>query len=287
MMTTYALTRDEVVERMGTLPCFPRVVIDILATLDDPEANLNVLAEHIRHDPVISARVLARANSAAARKQGMSAVRDVFTAISMIGMGIVREMALLGSIAQYVRAVVPPGGPTDGYWQHSVAVGVCSQELAFHATDRVSADAALIAGLLHDVGQLWLFRFKADLFGEIWNREIVHTTGIDAAERSQFGVDHATIGAWLIESWSLPRNLETAVRHHHHPDNALAEPLVPLVYVAEVLSNALDLSGRGKNRVTTLSGEACRRLGLTWSDDLHPLFGRIEARGRHALGLLT
>lgn len=286
-MAGCSLTRDEVIERIGTLPGFPRMVLDILATIDDPETNLKVLVDHVRRDPVIAARILSRANTAAVRTLRMSTVRDIFTAISLIGIGSVREMAMIGSVANYVDGIAPATGLSRIYWQHSVAVGVCSQELALHITGPVSVDAALIAGLLHDIGQLWLFRFRTDAFRAIWDKETRHATGIDEAEREQFGVDHSTIGAWLVEHWALPNNLELAIRHHHHPVGPLAEPLVPLVHVAEVLGNALDLAGRSRNRVTTISGEACRSLGLVWTDDLHPLFGRMEARSRHEIGLFA
>ncbi len=56
----------------------------------------------------------------------------------------------------------------------------------------------------------------------------------------------------------------------------------PLVHVAEVLSNALDLTGCAENRVVTLSAAACRTLGITWNESILPLFGRIEARSSHA-----
>jgi hypothetical protein len=57
------------------------------------------------------------------------------------------------------------------------------------------------------------------------------------------------------------------------------------VHVAEVLANALDLTGREENRVTSLSSAACNALGLTWDESTRALFGRMEARSRHANAL--
>lgn len=284
-MQACPLSRDEVIERIRTLPSFPDIVLEILATLDDPESNLKLLVDHIQHDPVIAARVLSSANVAAVRTQRVSAIRDTFTAVSLIGMGSVREMALISSIADFVGDIASDAGMSASYWRHSVAVGVCSQELALCCSGPVSVDVALIAGLLHDIGQLWLHRFKTDAFGVIWKQEISCGVGIEQAERDQFGTDHASIGAWLAEHWGLPANLVSAIRCHHAPDKELAEPLVPVVHVAEVLSNALDISGRDKNRVTSISSAACNRLGLVWNEGVRPLFGRMEARSRHANAL--
>jgi HD-like signal output (HDOD) protein len=162
---------------------------------------------------------------------------------------------------------------------------VCSEELALHTAAPASASAALIAGLLHDVGQLWLYRFKADSFSQAWPHALANGIGIEQAERERFGVDHSVIGAWLAEHWTLPANIVTAIRCHHAPEQALGEPLVPVVHVAEVVSNALDLTGREENHVTSISSAACSALGLTWDESARVLFGRMEARSRHANAL--
>ena len=286
-MAANTLTRDEVIERSGALPSFPLIVIDMLATLDDPEANLSVLVDHVQHDPVIAARVLSRANTAAARTQRRPAICDIFTAISLIGMGSVREMALISCIGGFADDISHSTSMTATYWRHSVAVGVCSEELALHTAAPASASAALIAGLLHDIGQLWLYRFKADSFRDAWPHALARGIGIEQAERERFDVDHSTIGAWLAEHWALPANIVTAIRYHHDPDPALAEPLVPLVHVAEVLSNALDLAGHEENRVTSISSAACSALGLTWDESARAQFGRMEARSHHANALFA
>ena len=281
-MTELEITRDEVIERSKALPGFPLVIKQIIATIDDPEAGTEMLAGHIRHDPVIAARVLALANAAATGTRRQTSTHDIFTAASLIGMNRVREMALLVGVSGFVDDIAPVGTATS-FWKHSVAVGVCSEELALHTT--APASAALIAGLLHDVGQLWLYRFRGESFSTTWTHALGHAVAIEQAERESYGADHSTVGAWLAEHWALPANIVAAIRCHHAPDTELAEPLVPVVHVAEVLSNALDLTDREENRVTSVSTAACKALALTWDESARALFGRMEARSRHANAL--
>ncbi len=283
-MAIIGITREEVIESSNALPGFPLVIKQILATIDDPEANTEMLAGYIEHDPVIAARVLSLANAAATGTRRQTSTHDIFTAASLIGMNRVREMALLAGMSGFMGALAP-AGLAASFWQHSVAVGVCSEELALHTVAPASASAALIAGLLHDIGQLWLHRYDAESFHSAWTHALVHDVGIEQAERERFGVNHSMIGAWLAEYWALPANIVAAILHHHAPDAALREPLVPLVHVAEVLSNALDLTGREENRVTWISSAACKALGLTWDESARTLFGRMEARSRHANAL--
>ncbi|MES2879287.1 MAG: HDOD domain-containing protein [Pseudomonadota bacterium] len=280
-MAALMLTRDEVIERSQTLPSFPRFVTEILAALDDPEASLAVLAGCIMRDPVITARVLSAANTASMRSRRSSEVNDIYTAISLIGMSQVRKITLVSCLGTFVGGVAVPSLPAT-FWQHCVSVGVCCEELALHTPVPVSNDAALIAGLLHDVGQIWLYSFNASAYSTCWQQALTTAHGIDEVEREQFGVDHSTIGAWLAEHWELPSGIVTAIRGHHIPDAVLDASLVSVVHVAEVLSNALDLGGRAENRVTTLSSAACSQLGLVWDESIHPLFGSIEARSRYA-----
>jgi putative nucleotidyltransferase with HDIG domain len=281
MMDTFLVTHDLVLEKSAELPGFPRVITNILSTLDDPESNINELAQLIQLDPVITARVLSLANNAASHSRHTADIRDIYTATSLIGMGRVRQMAIVSSCIDYFKQIAP-AGITATFWQHSVAVGICCEELALHVKQPVSASVALIAGLLHDVGQLWLYRFNADAFRAAWGQALTHATGIEEAERECFAVDHSQIGAWLAESWVLPPPLCAAIAHHQAPDQNLTDPLIPVVHIAEVLSNALDLTGRSENRVTHLSSAACRSLELRWDEHSRPLFGRIEARSRHA-----
>lgn len=279
------LTQEGVIASSDQLPAFPRLVTQILATLANPDASLNVLAQYIEHDPVIAGRVLSLANRAATHRRISAPVSDVFTAISLIGLSQVRQTALMSSLSEFLGGVAPTA-KKHYFWEHSVVVGVGCVELAPYATRPVNVDAALIAGLLHDIGQLWLARFKGDAFRRACSNSQLNNVGIEVSELAIFGVDHSQIGAWLAANWGLSDDIVNAIACHHAPDTLADEPLVAVVHVAEVLSNALDITGNAESRVTTVSDTACARLGLEWGDETPQLFGRIEARSRHAMAFL-
>lgn len=280
-MAAGPITRDEVISRIGELPAFPRIVSEILSAIDDPDSSLELITGYIKHDPVITGRILSMANSAAVQTRRLSVVRDVFTATSLIGISRVRETVIACAAAGFVSSSMSPRGAA-ALWQHSVAVAVCCEELANHLALKRQGDTMLVMGLLHDIGQMWLSRFRGTAYREAWRDALSHAHGIDRIEREQFGADHAEIGTWLLEHWKLPATLVAGVRHHHDAGNDCAEITAPLLHVAEVLSNALDLGGRPENRVTSLSSTACSRLGLAWDGKMRSLFGRIDARSAHA-----
>lgn len=268
---TMPITQELVLETRDSLPSFPRVINEVLAGLDDPDANLNQLVAYIQRDPVLTARVFSQANAAANRRN--TQVRDLYTATSLIGLKALRETVIVTNLAGFLKGALPPG-LTPAFWEHAAATGVSAQQVA--ALARLPGDPALIAGLLHDIGQLWLYRHDPAAFQEAWRQVRSRSTTIIPAEMALFGIDHTIVGGWLAESWGLPPAICAAIRGHHMPDAALDEPLVAVIHVAEVLSNALDL-GSGDARVPYLSAKACEQLKLTWDESAELMFGRIEA----------
>lgn len=270
-----------VIANAGILPAFPRTVLEILATIDDPDANMQVLVRCIKVDPAIAAQVLDLANRAEIRGWREAGITDLYTATSLIGLRRVREIALISSLQEFSLGL-NGGQPIERVWQHSVGVGVCCEELVLETGVDVSVDTALIAGLLHDVGQLWLHAFDATRAGTCWSAVRGSGRRIEDIERAAFGVDHAQIGAWLAGHWGLPQSVREAIGGHHAPPPDALAPLTALVHVAEVMSHALELGGSHDTKVTQLSGAACRRLGLRWGAETQDLLGRMEARAQHA-----
>jgi HD-like signal output (HDOD) protein len=275
-----AITEQRVLDTCDALPAFPLVVLQILQTLEDPEASLSLLSRQVETDAVIAARVLSLCNRATS-SQGRAPVSDVFTALSLVGMARVREAAMTIKLASFMQDLAPAAAQ-EYYWSHSLACAVCGVEVAHYTHADVGVDESLIACLMHDVGQLWLQRFEPVRLKAALQAAERQDVEIDVAEREFFGVDHATIGSWLAQGWGLSERVCKGIAYHHAPDAGLPEPLVAVVHVSEVLNHALNLSHARSSHVRDISQACCTLLGLDWGDDSHSLFGRIEARSRHA-----
>jgi putative nucleotidyltransferase with HDIG domain len=291
MNLAYPISQEEVVRLCQQLPSFPLIISKILAAVNDTDASLNELVGYIEQDPVIAARVLSLANRAGSRARNQPEIKDLCTAISLIGAGNIREMALVSCITNFADNSLR-GQISENFWRHSVAVAVCTQELTRQIdTSRITSESALVAGLLHDIGKLWLFSFHTEIYQEVWLDARQRQVGIEDAEQAAFGVDHAVIGAWISQYWGLPDSISHAIKHHHAPEHHCSDPLVALLHVGEVMTNALDLDGGQENRVTFISAAACEKLGLIWGCAARPdfisLFGRITARARHASTLFS
>jgi HD-like signal output (HDOD) protein len=285
MMAQMRITREQVLSRLDVLPAFPKTVQRILETVDDPQSNMTLLADMVAHDPAIAARVFAVAHKAANdRHRG---VNDIYTATSLIGTQTVREIALSFGVPGFIQNLACNYAKGE-MWRHSVAVGVCAQELAWQIDSRDPIPHAFIAGLLHNIGHLWLLRFAGEAYASCWAKMSNEGVDICRAEESIFGVNHAVLGSWLANNWGLPLSICNAIKGHHFPD-AISEdqPLVNLLHVAGVLSNALGLNENTNGHVHYLSSKACLALGLEWTCDMRSLFGRIDARTKYMSQLLS
>ena len=94
-----------------------------------------------------------------------------------------------------------------------------------------------VCAYYHDVGKLVLGTF-VDVDDEPI-KELVDADGLpfNEAERMVLGVDHAEVGAHLLEHWNLPAEVAAAARWHHEPsqcDDAF-RGLTDVIHVADVI----------------------------------------------------
>jgi putative nucleotidyltransferase with HDIG domain len=120
-------------------------------------------------------------------------------------------------------------------WDHLMGVAVVSKKLGEALHPKIPS-YTFTAGLLHDIGKVVL-----GTFGEVDPApilELAQEEQIDlvAAEQQILGIDHAEVGARLLESWNLPAYLAEVVRWHHDPGKDPGQALVAgLVHVGDAL----------------------------------------------------
>ena len=137
-------------------------------------------------------------------------------------------------------------------WQHSVQVAAIAHILAKQFT-KISPDEAHLAGLLHDVGKLYVLMRMRD------NPVLIDS---ESTLREIMDAWHANIGAALIESWKFSEELAAAVRDHESYDiEELRSPnLTDVVSVANLLANRQN--AESPDQVDLIKIKACRRLRL-------------------------
>ncbi len=251
------------IDRIRSLPAMPATAARLLPLLSDPAADTRRIEEVLRYDPGLTADLLKLTNSA---YFGLpTRVGSVRQAVLLLGWKRLLRLVMTLSVSGLMKQ--PLAGydlPRGGLWRHSVAVSVAADRLIAHLA-LPGGDAVFTAALLHDVGKLVLARFVREELARI-EALVAKGLSLDVAETVVLGVNHAAVGAKVLESWSFPPDLVGAVRLHHDPESCAEGCLVSdIVHVANVLGGRIEENARGVPPPEA-SAAALERLGLDAAD---------------------
>jgi diguanylate cyclase (GGDEF)-like protein len=197
-------------ERCTTLPTVPAIAVRVLQLCQSEDLDLKQVAEVLGRDPALTAKVLRMVNSPAlGLRQTVSTLPH---AIALLGLNSVRTLALSFSLVRDLRK--ERNGGLERYWKRSIAAAVAARELSV-ALRFPAPDEAFLAALLQDIGVLAMGRVLGNEYGAAAERAADDHARLSEIERSAFGADHATVGAWLLASWNFPAPLRRAVGASH------------------------------------------------------------------------
>lgn len=210
------------------LPSLPEVALKIRRALAEEDVSVGEIARLLGTDPALAARTLRVANSAMFYR-GSRPITSLSGAVSQLGQKMVRNIALSFAAQQVLIGYGnrPLRDLVGGVWRHSVHAAVVAHMLARVRT-KLNADEAFLAGLLHEVGKLYIFmRAKDD----------VETLASDAGFESVLAAWHPRVGRAVIEAWELPADLAAAVGEHESCSLDAPEPptMTAVVAVANYL----------------------------------------------------
>ena len=201
--------RAEVIARKN-LPTIPTVLAKILQLVDQESASGRELVDVIERDQALTGKMLRLANSAFFGQSRR--VATIPRAVVLLGFSTVRNLALGVKVWDSLSTgIARPRIEELG--DHALGVAVATKLISarLRAGD---PDEGFTAGLLHDVGRLVLaMKFREHYWDAI--EAAGEDVSPDAIETSAFGIDHAEVGSWLLEAWSLPATIVDAVRAHH------------------------------------------------------------------------
>jgi HD-like signal output (HDOD) protein/CheY-like chemotaxis protein len=219
-----------------TLPTPPALYMEIVAATRSETADLHDVAALVGRDISLSAKLLQLINSSffgIGRR-----VASVEQAINLLGLIRLQALLLAEEIFRKFKGSTTLDPDTvNELWRHSFLVGETAMRISRaegQSDDR--PDQAFMAGLLHDVGVLFLAAESPDAFGSILS---LTAEGMQLwqAETQILGVHHGELGGGLLSLWGLPPRIVEGVSHHHRPGECNYQGLcaVSTVHAADVL----------------------------------------------------
>jgi len=216
------------------LPGFPHIVMQVQRVLSDETADAARIVRVIGSEPVLAAQLVRMANSAALKPAG-APVMDLRAAVARVGLDTVRSATIAFAIQQLREAPALRGleKQLGVQWRHSVQVASLSHAVARRLTS-VSADTAMLAGLLQGIGKLYILT-RASRHRSLFTDPLTYQT----IEHDW----HLSIAAALLENWGIAEEIVQAVHdsenleRDHRGTPCLADVLVVATLLADIHSD--------------------------------------------------
>ncbi len=253
------------------LPTIPDTLLRIWHVVDDPLSTCDALADVVRYDGPLAAKLLRLANSPYYSASTQS-IGDISGAVSMLGFNAVKQIAVCVSVASNLIREGSRGHAMADYralWRHCVVSAVVTKRLA-QVTGDPNPEEAFTAGLLHDLGKFALFFAMPAQYERVLEARHLAKRPLCQVETAFLGFDHALAGHAFGENWRVPAVLTEPARRHHErflgaPGEERLDRLCVTVALGDRLAHRLEppASDLGFDPALAETGPLALRLGLT------------------------
>jgi putative nucleotidyltransferase with HDIG domain len=229
------------------IPSLPTSITKVLELCNNMNVNPADLNHVISLDPVLVGRVLKHMNSA---YYGISThITSVAKAIIMLGINTIKNITLSTAVLANLSVNKNRKGlDMEGFWRHSLCVGVTAKLLAKkQGIDKSLLEDYFTAGLLHDIGKIPLNAVLSKEYLEIIGRADAEKAALFTEENKALNLNHSLAGTMIADAWKLQGPVADVIRYHHNINEYTGEykNVINIVIAANYFAclNAIGFSG--------------------------------------------
>lgn len=193
------------------LPSLPAVALKIIKLANDPNAGLGDISKIISSDPALSVKILKVVNSSMYSQR--RAVNNLRESLTLLGLNAALSITLSFSLINSFKTNETNSVNQENYWKRSVLSAAISRIIGTKM-GLFNLEDIFLASLLQDIGILAFEKIEFSPYDEE-SEIILHHADRIHLEKAKFNVDHAYVGAWLLELWGLPQKVVNSVRYSH------------------------------------------------------------------------
>jgi HD-like signal output (HDOD) protein len=182
------------------LPGFPTVFARVCRALDDPKNSNEQTARIVGAEPALAARLLTLANSVTYTYTGKP-ISELRSAVTRLGGNSIRAAASAFAVSQIKRqaSLVSIRAVLEVLWKRSTYVAAICHVIGQQS--KVNADEALLTGLLHGIGSLYLLVRSVSHPALMAEAMALHDLTLEW---------NAPISKSILENWSFPDDIVRA-----------------------------------------------------------------------------
>jgi HD-like signal output (HDOD) protein len=252
----------EIFEYLATkdiqLPIFDRTAMQIQNEMAKDEPDTRAIESLIVRDQTLTGQVLKVANSSFYK--GLAEVTTVRSAIVRLGIKEVANMVALIAHRGYFKAKDPQlRRRMDDLWRHSIACAIGAKWIAEKGGFEVPPNEAFFAGLLHDVGKLFIITVLEKLKKNQDLKCLPSEALIDEIITSL----HSKHGYAIMGNWNLPEKYCFIARDHHSEDFDTDNLLLCIVRQANSACHKVGIGLQAKAHIVLSATREAGLLGVT------------------------
>jgi HD-like signal output (HDOD) protein len=241
------------------LASFPDIYFKIRQVLDSPVSSPSQVADVISKDTSLSAKLLKLVNSPF---YGLPhRIDSISRAVMVIGGQEISTLVLGISAMNAFKDIPPELINMRTFWEHSVAVGVYARLLG-GAAGQGGAERLFVAGILHDIGRLVLYKKMPHAAVEAIYYAKANGVPLHAAEEEVMGFSHPLVGGLLLRAWKFPDPLVSCVACHHKPSGCAGNLEPAILHVADFMAVGMGLAPPASSTAPLLDQAAYDLIGV-------------------------
>jgi HD-like signal output (HDOD) protein len=247
------LLEEQFTSLSSKLPVFHPVALELERLKDDGRVGMDQIVAVIEKDPILAAQVLRLANSAMYR--GLTKADTLSRAVMRLGIKRVVSLAFAASQSLAYRSQRQPYKELLArLWPRAYLSACGARWLAERLGQGERAEEAFLAGLFHDVGELFLLRALEHL------SETCELTQA-LIEEAVFAL-HPEFGARLIRQWNLAEEYARIASDHHLASLSEGDWLMACVRLLDLSCMKLGIGQEAKGEISLAATLEAETLGL-------------------------
>ncbi len=258
-----------ILEKLNDIPTLPVVATRVTELINDPNSSSADIADVLKKDQVLTAKVLKLINSPYYGIPGE--VTDVKRALAYLGFNTLAQLVLSISVINVFSGNKNTKFSLQAFWKHALGTAVTSEVIA-RKIGYAKPEECFTCGLLHDIGKIVLLQIAPEEFYRVVELAERDKISFYEAERRLEVPTHGYLGEYIADKWRLPMVIRMSIRYHHtnvaEMETILEsmKPVVQTVALANqlVVKNSIGYSGDASGGY--ISEETLAPLGLVEAD---------------------
>ena len=239
-----------------SVPSIPEEIIRLKEELNKKYPNTVTIANLISHNPVLLGDFLTLVNTNVTKEN--TQIKDAKAAVNVLALDEIYNIFLSSSLTN----IIAQSPQEKEILKHGAKAGLAAAELSYWVYD-VSRAEAYMAGLMQNLGSVFMFRADPEKYFEIYKSQLSNPISKYMQELELYKTSHAFLGTLVAKKWNITTDVYKSILLHHDTDfvaktenNKKVRHIIGITLVADFV-----VSNQSNSQYITQELKECRNLG--------------------------